>query len=77
MIDLYRLLGSDHEPTRLEAASQLLFKLPVDEGLAEPKTQEALVRLIKGLGSGRESSRIGFATALSEVSATAIAAAML
>lgn len=67
MHDLYRLLGSDRESTRLEAASQLLLQLPVDEGLAEPQTAATLRRLIKGLGSGREASRIGFATALSEV----------
>lgn len=69
---LYKPLGDNDEKTRLTAAKQLTTEL--SELLAGEKTDKAkadieyaLKRLTKGIASGRESARPGFAIVLTEV----------
>ena len=59
----YRDLASNDEIVRLKAAHSLLSEL--SSGTKEV-IEYALNRLIRGLASGRESSRIGFSIALTE-----------
>jgi DNA polymerase phi len=59
----FRELASNDETVRLKAAYSLLSEL--SSGGAEA-IEYALNRLIRGLASGRESSRIGFSIALTE-----------
>jgi hypothetical protein len=60
----FRDLASNDETVRLKAAYSLLSEL--SSGSTEA-IEYALNRLIRGLASGRESSRIGFSVALTEV----------
>ena len=60
----YRDLASNDEEVRLKAAHSLLSELSTGNSEA---TEYALNRLIRGLASGRESSRIGFSITLTEV----------
>lgn len=69
---LYKPLVDNDEKTRLEAAKQLTTELT--ELLSGEATEEAkkgvdyaLKRLTRGLASGRESARPGFAVVLTEV----------
>ena len=59
----FRDLASNDETVRLQAAHSLLSEL--SSGTTET-IEYALNRLIRGLASGRESSRIGFSVALTE-----------
>lgn len=65
LLDFYYKLASDSPNERIEAAVGLL------EGLAKADSAEdwdyALNRLIKGLSSSRDSSRLGFSMALAEL----------
>ncbi|KAH0536326.1 hypothetical protein FGG08_006799 [Glutinoglossum americanum] len=61
----FRDLASNDETVRLKAAHSLLSEL--SSGNSEA-IEYALNRLIRGLASGRESSRIGFSVALTEAS---------
>jgi DNA polymerase phi len=71
-LTLYKPLGDNDEAIRLQAAQQLLLEL--HDLLAGEATEQsksavdyALKRLTRGLASGRESARPGFAVVLSEV----------
>jgi hypothetical protein len=70
-MELYNELASNEEATRIKAAEELLKKIldAKKNGNAEKgvEVNYALTRLVKGLSSGRESARIGFSTALTEV----------
>jgi len=71
-MELYEELVSNEEARRINAAEQLVRKIV--EGNKGGSTEKAvdltyaLNRLVKGLGSGRESARLGFSIALTEVS---------
>jgi DNA polymerase phi len=71
-MELYEELVSNEEARRLKAAEQLVRKiLEGNKGESTEKAFDltyALNRLVKGLGSGRESARLGFSIALTEVS---------
>lgn len=72
MLHLYKPLGDNDQGIRLEAATSLsAYLLALLEGERSEKTKSevdyALGRLTKGLGSGRESARPGFAVVLTEV----------
>jgi DNA polymerase phi len=70
-MDLYDELVSNDEAERAKAAEELVRK--VMDGIRSGNTEKAidlayaLNRLVKGLSSGRESARIGFSIALTEV----------
>lgn len=71
-LNLYKPLGDNDETIRLSAANQLASELlALLEGERTAKTKSdvdyALSRLTKGLASGRESARPGFAVVLTEV----------
>lgn len=70
-MDLYDDLASNDESTRIKAAESLVNKIleGVKSGNPEKGTDltYALNRLVKGLSSGRESARLGFSIALTEV----------
>ena len=70
-MELYDELASNEEGRRITAAEQLVKKILEGNksGSAENGTEltYALNRLIKGLSSGRESARLGFSIALTEV----------
>jgi len=70
-MELYDDLASNEETVRIKAAEQLVTKIleGKNTGNAEKGTDldYALNRLIKGLSSGRESARVGFSIALTEV----------
>jgi DNA polymerase phi len=71
-MELYEELVSNEEARRINAAEQLVRKIV--EGNKGGSTEKALDltyglnRLVKGLSSGRESARLGFSIALTEVS---------
>jgi hypothetical protein len=65
-------LWSPNSEARLEAASELVGTLSrTDDKGSSEDVPYSLKRLVRGLASPRESSRIGFAVALTEVSAPA------
>ena len=70
-MELYDELASNEEGRRIKAAEELVKKIISghQSGNAENGVEltYALNRLIKGLGSGRESARLGFSIALTEV----------
>jgi hypothetical protein len=70
-MDLYDDLASNEEGRRIKAAEELVTKILEGQksGNAEKGTDltYALTRLVKGLSSGRESARLGFGIALTEV----------
>lgn len=70
-MELYNELASNEEGRRIAAAEQLVKKILEGNksGNAENGTElsYALNRLVKGLSSGRESARLGFSIALTEV----------
>jgi DNA polymerase phi len=70
-MDLYDDLASNDDGRRIKAAEQLVTKVILGEksGIPEKGTDltYALTRLVKGLSSGRESARLGFGMALTEV----------
>jgi len=68
---LYNELASNDEKKRIAAAEQLVEKI-VAVRRAGTKEQGfdfdyAMARLVKGLSSGRQSARLGFSIALTEV----------
>ena len=70
-MELYDALVSNEEGCRIAAVEELVKKIVEGKksGNAENGTEltYALNRLVKGLGSGRESARLGFSIALTEV----------
>jgi DNA polymerase phi len=71
MMELYEQLASNEEEKRIKAAEELVRKV-VDGGKTgytekSVDSKYALNRLVKGLSSGRESARLGFSIALTEV----------
>jgi len=70
-MELYNELASNDHQQRITAAEELVKKVVngVKSGDAEKGTDltYALNRLVRGLSSGRESARIGFSIALTEV----------
>ena len=74
-MELYTELASNDAEKRLKAANELIWKVVQASKSGEPAEQGmdsgyALKRLIKGLVSDRESARLGFSVALTEVSMT-------
>lgn len=71
-MDLYDDLASNDEEVRIKAAEALVNKILQGEKSGNPEKGTdllyALKRLVKGLSSGRESARLGFSVALTEVS---------
>jgi len=73
-LTLYKPLGDNNEKVRLGAAKQLTSELAAilsaERTEANKKDVDyALKRLTRGLASGRESARPGFAVVLTEVDA--------
>jgi len=70
-MELYDELASNDEQRRATAAATLVKKIAEGHksGNAEKGTDltYALSRLLRGLSSGRESARLGFSIALTEV----------
>ena len=70
-MELYEQLTSNEEPRRIKAAEELVRKVVQGKKSGETEkgldSEYALNRLIKGLSSGRESARLGFSIALTEV----------
>ena len=70
-MELYNDLTSNEEAKRIKAAEELVRKIVAGgkSGNTEKATEisYALNRLTKGLSSGRESARLGFSVALTEV----------
>ena len=70
-MDLYDDLASNDEARRIKAAESLVNKILEGTKSATPEKGTdltyALNRLVKGLSSGRESARLGFSIALTEV----------
>lgn len=70
-MELYEQLASNDEKKRITAAEQLVKKIVAvrENGTSEKGVdfEYALNRLVKGLSSGRESARLGFSIALTEV----------
>ena len=71
-LSLYKPLGDNNEGTRLSAATQLTSELTVllageRTDKAKADVDYALKRLTRGLASGRDSARPGFALVLTEV----------
>lgn len=71
-LSLYKPLGDNDEATQLSAAAQLTSELTaLLAGERTDKTKAdvdyALKRLTRGLASGRDSARPGFALVLTEV----------
>jgi DNA polymerase phi len=65
-------LWSPNSEARLEATSELVGTLSqTDDKGSSADVPYSLKRLVRGLASPRESSRIGFAVTLTEVSASA------
>jgi DNA polymerase phi len=69
---LYKPLGDNNEKIRLGAAKQLTSELAAILSTERTETSKkdvdyALKRLTRGLASGRESARPGFAVVLTEV----------
>jgi len=73
-MDLYTDLSSNDESLRIKAAESLVNKILSSQKSETPNAEKgtdltyALNRLVKGLSSGRESARLGFSIALTEVS---------
>jgi DNA polymerase phi len=70
-MELYEQLASNEENLRIKAAEELVRKVVnggktghTEKGI---DSEYALNRLVKGLSSGRESARLGFSIALTEV----------
>ena len=70
-MELYDELASNDESIRIKAAEGLVRKILEGQKTGNPEKgadlSYALNRLVKGLSSGRESARIGFSIALTEV----------
>jgi DNA polymerase phi len=70
-MELYNDLASNDDKKRISAAEQVVKKVVAarQSGTAEQgfDFEYALARLVKGLSSGRESARLGFSIALTEV----------
>ena len=64
LIEIYEDLANESEETRLEAAKNLLTKLP---SLSSEQRYKVLGRLFRGLCSGRKAARLGFSVAVTEV----------
>lgn len=67
MVEIYEDLANEHENVRLRAARTLLTKLSFEQAPTTQDVEKTLIRLIKGLSSGRKSARIGFSVALTEL----------
>lgn len=67
--DLYELLGSEEEKERIRAADCILScLLEAEAGVPEPVLLRHIERrLFRGLGSGRNASRIGFSLVITEI----------
>lgn len=70
-MDLYNELASNEEDHRIKAAGELVRKIVEGKSTGNPEKGTELTyslnRLVKGLSSGRESARLGFSVALTEV----------
>lgn len=64
LIEIYEDLANESEEIRLEAAKNLLAKLP---SLSSEQRHRVLGRLFRGLCSGRKAARLGFSVAVTEV----------
>ena len=75
-MELYKELASDEEARRIKAAEELVGKVVDGYKSGNPdngaELTYTLTRLVKGLASGRESARLGFSIALTEVRSLAI-----
>jgi DNA polymerase phi len=66
-LQYYHDLASDDDEIRFRAAYGLLSDLAAENNPSGESLQYAVKRLIRGLASGRGSSRIGFSISLTEV----------
>lgn len=65
---IYNLLGSEIESERFEAAQCIVSSLLGGEGVAEAVLKRHLDRrLLRGLASGRNASRLGFSLVITEI----------
>lgn len=63
----YHDLANSDDAVRLKAAHALLSELTAQNNPSPENIRYALNRLIRGLASGHESARLGFALTLTEV----------
>ena len=66
LIEIYEDLANENEEIRLKAAHALLHKISAYSTPPKEILTEILVRLTKGLCSGRKAARLGFSIALTE-----------
>ena len=64
---IYDGLADEARDIRLDAAKELVLKLSPENTPSAEVANKVLVRLIKGLCSGRKAARFGFFVALTEV----------
>jgi DNA polymerase phi len=76
-MEWYNELASNEEERRINAAGELVRSIVEGKRTGDPEKgadlEYSLNRLVKGLSSGRESARLGFSVALTEVSLTPFA----
>jgi DNA polymerase phi len=70
-MELYNELASNEEGRRIKAAGKLVRRIVEGKNTGNPEKgmdlTYSLNRLVKGLSSDRESARLGFSVALTEV----------
>lgn len=67
LVEIYEDLAHEDEDTRIKAAQTLLSKLASEKAPFQTQlTADVLIRLIRGLCSGRKAARLGFSVALTE-----------
>lgn len=67
ILEPFRDLPNDDREVRINAAKSIILEVQAEDDQKEATTNYALVRLIKGLNSDHDSSRLGFSMALTEV----------
>lgn len=66
LVEIYEDLANKSEEIRLKAAQSLLRNISVDTSPSKERLTEILVRLVRGLCSGRKAARLGFSIAFTE-----------
>lgn len=66
LVEIYEDLANESEEIRLKAAHSLLRKVSGETSPSKEKLTEILVRLVRGLCSGRKAARLGFSIAFTE-----------
>lgn len=67
LVQVYEALADEDESIRLKAALTLVTTIFVPGVTSEEQTKAILIRLFRGLCSGRKAARLGFSVALTEL----------